>query len=152
MIIRLPRQTVGSWAIPSLLHPSTPANPNVQPTTSNRHLTQAYPPNPQTNPKRLLEASELSLADGLLDRCWDVAWTLHRCGIRLVDSIMTRAANLKAAEERVAAGGGWVAPEWVLDVRAVTEAQVGGWVNGGGEGGREAGRDCVSAVDSQWVD
>jgi hypothetical protein len=28
--------------------------------------------------QRLLEAAALSLADGLLERCRDVAWTLHR--------------------------------------------------------------------------
>ncbi|KAI8469832.1 MAG: hypothetical protein J3K34DRAFT_511818 [Monoraphidium minutum] len=70
--------------------------------------------------QHLMEATELSLADGLLDRCRDVAWVLHRFGIRLVDSVMERASATALAEE----GDAWAAPDWVLDVRAATEAQV----------------------------
>jgi hypothetical protein len=44
-------------------------------------------------------------------------WALQRFGIRLVDSVMARAA--------LALDGVDLAPEWVLDVEAVTEAQVG---------------------------
>lgn len=43
-------------------------------------------------------------------------WALQRFGIRLVDSVMARAAL--ARDETGSA------PEWVLDVEAVTEAQV----------------------------
>jgi hypothetical protein len=39
--------------------------------------------------------------------------------MRRVDSLMSRAAGSAAAEE-----GEWAAPEWVLDVPAVTEARV----------------------------
>jgi hypothetical protein len=49
-------------------------------------------------------------------RCRDVMWALQRFGIRLVDSVMARAA--------LARDGADVPPEWVLDVPAVTETQV----------------------------
>jgi hypothetical protein len=129
--------------------------------TPGRSATSTLRPCPT---QHLLEAAELSLADGLLDRCRDVAWSLHRCGggvracgppphtrsptapplapprcppprfgIRLVDSLMERAASSAPADE-----GGWAAPGWVLDVRSVTEAQVGSpaggaanWARGG---------------------
>lgn len=60
-------------------------------------------------------------AAGLLAILLNLTYThIHRFGIRLVDSLMARATSTAAAEE----GDGWAAPEWVLDVRAVTEAQV----------------------------
>jgi hypothetical protein len=44
-------------------------------------------------------------------------WALHRFGVRLVDSVMARAA--------LVADEGEATPEWVLHVGAVTDAQVG---------------------------
>ena len=82
----------------------------------------------------LLEAAELSLADGLLDRCRDAAWALQRLGVRLADAVAARAAAAAAADETAAetatassssaAAAAAAAPEWVLDVRAATDAQV----------------------------
>eukprot|EP00775_Hariotina_reticulata_P008243 gene8243-8433_t len=66
--------------------------------------------------QRLLEAAALTLADALLDRCRDVTWALNRFGIHLLDSVMARAA--------LVTDEGDVAPEWVLHVADVTEAQV----------------------------
>lgn len=43
-------------------------------------------------------------------------WALQRFGIKLVDSVMARAA--------LARDGAELPPEWVLDVEAVTETQV----------------------------
>ena len=43
-------------------------------------------------------------------------WALQRFGIRQVDSVMARAA--------LAGDDAELAPDWVLDVEAVTEAQV----------------------------
>jgi hypothetical protein len=50
-------------------------------------------------------------------RCRDVMWALNRFGVRLVDSVMARAA--------LVADEGEATPEWVLHVGAVTDAQVG---------------------------
>ncbi|WIA30633.1 hypothetical protein OEZ86_000711 [Tetradesmus obliquus] len=66
--------------------------------------------------QQLLEAAALTLADALLDRCRDVMWALHRFGVRLVDSVMARAA--------LVADEGEATPEWVLHVGAITDAQI----------------------------
>jgi hypothetical protein len=42
------------------------------------HAPPPMRPRPCAPTQRLMEATELSLADGLLDRCRDVAWALHR--------------------------------------------------------------------------
>lgn len=68
--------------------------------------------------QQLLAAAALTLADGLLDRCRDVMWALHRLGIQLVDSVMARESAI--TEE----GDFWVVPEWVMNVQSVKDAQV----------------------------
>lgn len=50
-------------------------------------------------------------------RCRDVSWAMQLFGLRQVDSVVARAALYRDEAD--------VAPEWVLDVDAVTETQVG---------------------------
>lgn len=66
--------------------------------------------------QQMLTAAAVSLADALLDRCRDVSWAMQMFGLRQVDSVAARAALAKDESD--------VAPEWVLEVDAVTEAQV----------------------------
>jgi hypothetical protein len=50
-------------------------------------------------------------------RCRDVSWAMQLLGLRQVESAVARAASYRDEAD--------VAPEWVLDVDAVTETQVG---------------------------
>ncbi len=114
----------------------------------------------------LLQAAGLTLADGLLDRCRDVLWTLHRFDIHVMENAMARVSA--GGGDGVGGGGDdeWVVPEWVLNVQSVTDAQVRAthcatWAErsycshdmsaGTGDGGGYPSAESISRIKHIWT-